>query len=224
MTKQYDQAYYDRWYRDPQHRQWALPDIRRKVTMVLGLAEYLLERPVRSVLDVGCGTGLCFDGLQRVVGPAGRIVGIDESLDMVRLARGRAADRGWGNVSVLHSRVSRADIPGRADAAFFCATHDILQSTQDLQRVLEHLRPGARVVAGGGKFAAPWMIAMNFQVMALHRPFVRSFDGFARPWALLASLVTNLKVTEFALGTGYCAVGTVRQDLPRSRSRRPSST
>lgn len=167
-------------------------------------------RPGDVVLDVGCGTGLCFEGLHRLVGPEGSIVGIDESLEMVRLARGRAADRGWGNVSVLHSSVSRADIPGRADAAFFCATHDILQSPDDLRRVVEHLRPGARVVAGGGKFAAPWMMAMNFQVKALHRPFVRSFDGFGRPWALLADFVTDLTVTEFALGTGFCAVGTVR--------------
>ncbi len=54
-AKRYDRAYFDRWYRDPRHRQWAIADVARKVRMVLGLAEYLLERPVRSVLDVGCG-------------------------------------------------------------------------------------------------------------------------------------------------------------------------
>ena len=55
MGKTYDQAYFDRWYRDPKHRQWAEPAIARKVRMVVGVAEYLYERPIRSVLDVGCG-------------------------------------------------------------------------------------------------------------------------------------------------------------------------
>ena len=36
-----------------------------------------------------------------------------------------------------------------ADAALFCAVHDILQSPDALRNVLSRLRPGARVAAGG---------------------------------------------------------------------------
>ena len=55
MTKQYDQAYFDTWYRqrgigDPKR-------LARKVALAVATAEYHLERPVRTVLDIGCGEG-----------------------------------------------------------------------------------------------------------------------------------------------------------------------
>ncbi len=53
--KQYDRAYFDRWYRDPRVRVATNAAVERKVRLVVGIAEALLQRPVRSVLDVGCG-------------------------------------------------------------------------------------------------------------------------------------------------------------------------
>lgn len=56
-AKNYDQAYFDRWYRDPRQRVKARGETARKVAMVVALAEYYLGRTVTSVLDVGCGEG-----------------------------------------------------------------------------------------------------------------------------------------------------------------------
>lgn len=55
MGKVYDRRYFDRWYRDPAHALDSPAAVRRKLAMVLALAEHYLGRPVRSVLDVGCG-------------------------------------------------------------------------------------------------------------------------------------------------------------------------
>lgn len=55
MTKLYDRAYFDKWYRDSEHRVGARGALARKVAMVVHLAEYYLGRPLRNVLDVGCG-------------------------------------------------------------------------------------------------------------------------------------------------------------------------
>lgn len=55
MTKVYDQAYFDNWYRKEQISSPAT--LARKVALAVAMAEYHLCRPIRSVLDVGCGEG-----------------------------------------------------------------------------------------------------------------------------------------------------------------------
>lgn len=60
MSKQYDAAYFQRWYRDPALKDAAIGGparLARKVALAVATAEYHLERPLRTVLDVGCGEG-----------------------------------------------------------------------------------------------------------------------------------------------------------------------
>jgi len=159
------------------------------------------------VLDVGCGTGLCCGLLRDKVGPQGRVVGIEESPEMTALAREHIAGEGWPNVAVVLSPAEDAQLDLAADAALFCAVHDILQSPCALRNVVRHLRPGAWVAAGGGKWAAPLMVALNSMVSMLHDPYVRSFSGFDRPWRHLEELVEDIRVREMAFGTGYVMTG-----------------
>jgi hypothetical protein len=67
--------------------------------------------------------------------------------------------------------------------------------------------PGAWVAAGGGKWAAPVMVAVNMQVRMLHAPYVRSFEGFDRPWNLLEQLIEGVHVREMVFGSGYIVTG-----------------
>ena len=53
----YDEAYFDKWYRHPQYRVKSASELRRQVEFVVRLTEWVLGRPVRTVLDVGCGEG-----------------------------------------------------------------------------------------------------------------------------------------------------------------------
>jgi hypothetical protein len=127
----------------------------------------------------------------------------------VELAAQRVRGQDWDNVTLLRSPVQEARIPVTADAALFCAAHDILQSRQALETVFRHLRPGAWVAASGGKWAPTWKTALNLLVLAIHEPFVTSFEGFARPWSLLQDFVEDLSVVDVAFGGGYLAVGRV---------------
>jgi demethylmenaquinone methyltransferase/2-methoxy-6-polyprenyl-1,4-benzoquinol methylase len=171
------------------------------------VVEALPLRPGQVVLDVGCGTGLCCGLLREKVGPAGEVVGIEESPDMVAVARAHIADEGWENVTVLHAPAEDAEFGLTADAALFCAVHDILQSPGALKNVMTTLRPGAWVAAGGGKWAAPVMIALNSMVSMLHAPYVRDFTGFDRPWRHLEQMVEDVRVREMAFGSGYIMTG-----------------
>ena len=171
------------------------------------VVEALPVRRGQVVLDVGCGTGLCHGPLLDKVGPQGSVVGIEESPDMVAVARERIQQEGWHNVTVVQSPAEEAQLPLTADAALFCAVHDILQSQAALRNVLSKLRPGATVAAGGGKWAALWMVAVNLPVTLLHAPYVRSFKGFGRPWHHLEHLLDDVHVRELALGSGYILTG-----------------
>jgi SAM-dependent methyltransferase len=166
--------------------------------------------PLRSgqlVLDVGCGTGLCCGLLRDKVGPEGGVVGIEESPEMAAVAREHIACAGWDNVTVMQARAEDAEIGPAADAALFCAVHDILQSPDALRNVVTRLRPGAWVAAGGGKWAAPMMVALNSMTGMLHAPYVRDFGGFDRPWRHLERLVQDVQVQELAFGSGYVMTG-----------------
>lgn len=55
MNKHYDAAYFQQWYRRGDIGGAAR--LARKVALAVSVAEYHLERPVRSVLDIGCGEG-----------------------------------------------------------------------------------------------------------------------------------------------------------------------
>jgi SAM-dependent methyltransferase len=55
MSKHYDRAYFEKWYRDARHRVGSRAELERKVAMCVHLAEYYLARPLRTVLDIGCG-------------------------------------------------------------------------------------------------------------------------------------------------------------------------
>jgi predicted TPR repeat methyltransferase len=75
-TKQYDRAYFDTWY-----RRRDIGDARRlarKVALAVATAEYHLERPIRTVLDIGCGEGAWRAPLLRLR-PSVRYLGFDSS-------------------------------------------------------------------------------------------------------------------------------------------------
>ena len=73
---------------------WARADVERKVRMALGVAEYFLDRPVRSVLDVGAGEAP-WQRILRRLRPRARYVGVDDSEYVVeRFGRRRGIRRG----------------------------------------------------------------------------------------------------------------------------------
>lgn len=83
VWKRYDRAYFDRWYRDPRHAVIHRDVVARRVQLAVSAAEYVLERPIASVLDVGCGEG-AWRALIRTARPRARYVGVDSSAYAVK--------------------------------------------------------------------------------------------------------------------------------------------
>jgi ubiquinone/menaquinone biosynthesis C-methylase UbiE len=99
-----------------------------------------------SALDVGCGTGNDVLVLADLVGPAGRVVGVDSSRAMIAEARRRAGEAGAA-VELQVGDAQHLDFP---DASFDCARCErTLQYVDRPERVVAEMarvtRPGGRV-------------------------------------------------------------------------------
>jgi SAM-dependent methyltransferase len=162
-----------------------------------------------TVLDVGCGTGLSFEALKERIGPAGRIVGIDCSPDMLSHARERIEQHGWRGVTLVNATAQGATLRGRADAALFHFTHDVLQDESALDRVLSHLRPGAHVVAAGLQWAPAWLVPVNLFVLGAAMYSVTCLAGLDQPWRRLAARLRDVQVRSPGLGGLYIVSGYV---------------
>jgi len=55
--KRYDREYFERFYRRARTRVHAPEAVERKVRLAVSAAEFMLGRPIRSVLDIGAGEG-----------------------------------------------------------------------------------------------------------------------------------------------------------------------
>lgn len=174
-------------------------------------------KPGDSVLDVGCGTGGSFSLLEDGIGTTGRLIGIDQSPEMLAKARERLERHGWRNVTLIEAPVQAVEAPVQADVILFCLTHDIMRSPEGLRNVLRYLKPDGRVVAAGMRRASWWIFPLNIVAWLIASPYLTTMDGVSRPWSHLADLVADLQIESVFLGFAYVAEGrwapTIRQPV-----------
>jgi ubiquinone/menaquinone biosynthesis C-methylase UbiE len=159
------------------------------------------------VVDVGCGTGLSFSLLRDAVGPGGRVIGIEQSPEMIDHARARLEHGHWDQVTLQCSPVETARIPVRADAALFHFTHDILRRPEAVANVMRHLKPGARVVASGLKWSEPWAGPVNLFVWLAAQYSTTTLQGLEAPWRVLETHLRSVEMETLWAGSVYIASG-----------------
>jgi ubiquinone/menaquinone biosynthesis C-methylase UbiE len=102
--------------------------------------------PGATVVDVGCGTGLLIPRLRDLVGPEGKVIGIDMTEPMLDRARQRVAAAGWSNVELHCADMEDFDLGAAADGAVFSLSLSTAEPAEVFHRIIRYLRPGASVV------------------------------------------------------------------------------
>jgi arsenite methyltransferase len=98
------------------------------------------------VLDLGCGAGTDTLVAAQMVGPEGRVVGIDMTPEMLAKARAAAAELGSANVELLEAEAERLPFP---DGSFdVVISNGVIDLIPDKDAVFAEI---FRVLAEGGR-------------------------------------------------------------------------
>jgi SAM-dependent methyltransferase len=99
------------------------------------------------VLDLGCGTGVDAMIAARVIGPMGRVIGIDMTGEMLQKARQACAQAGCTNVQITKGMAHELDLKG--GSVDVVLSNGVINLCPDKERVLAEiyrvLRPGGRL-------------------------------------------------------------------------------
>lgn len=165
------------------------------------------------VIDMACGTGLNFPLIEKVIGPGGRIVGVDLTDAMLARAQNRIAANGWSNISLVQADAAEFGFPSEVDA--IVSTYALSQ-VPECAEVIAH---GAAALSGGGRWVVldlkvpdstpGWLAQLG---TATVRPFA-SIDEWMmrRPWeairATMQDELAGFSWTELFFGTAFLAAG-----------------
>ena len=124
-----------------------------------------------TALDAGCGSGSVTALLAERL-PEGRVIGVDGSADMLRVARENLGP----DVELHHQDLLELKLDTQVDAVFSSATfHWILDHERLFGRLAACMRPGARLSAQcGGKGNVAELRLVSAEVMG-DDPFAEHF-------------------------------------------------
>lgn len=176
--------------------------------------ESLKLRSGERVLDVACGTGETLLDLGDKVGPMGTVIGVEQSQAMAALATQRVRPRfSEEQIRLVVGPIEKLDIDLRFDAVLMSFTHDVLMNPAAMQRIAQHVKPGARIAIAGLRFLPWWWAApLNLFNGYRARHYLTSFRGLRMPWKGALGMAPNLSVRQsYLFGSCYRAQGTITQ-------------
>jgi demethylmenaquinone methyltransferase/2-methoxy-6-polyprenyl-1,4-benzoquinol methylase len=166
-----------------------------------------------SVIDMACGTGLNFSLIEEVIGPEGRIVGVDLTDAMLACAQNRIEKNGWSNISLVQADAADFDFPAEIDGIL--STYALTQ-VPECAEVIAH---GAAALAAGGRWAVldlkvpgntpRWLGQLGTTIV---RPFAAIDEWITRrPWeairVTMQEELADVSWTELFFGTAFLAAG-----------------
>ncbi|MEK6631320.1 MAG: methyltransferase domain-containing protein [Acidobacteriota bacterium] len=114
-------------------------------------------KPGDVVADIGAGTGAFAIPFAKAVAPAGKVLAVDISQDLLDYMSGKAKKENVSNLQTIFAKRDDPNLPkNQVDVAFF---HDVFHNTNDRQAYLKllasYLKPNGRIAIIEQEFDDP---------------------------------------------------------------------
>jgi demethylmenaquinone methyltransferase/2-methoxy-6-polyprenyl-1,4-benzoquinol methylase len=162
-----------------------------------------------TVVDLGCGTGANFALLSEVVGPTGRIIGVDLSPAMLSKAERKADQLKGMNIDLIEADIGSWPIPAETNGILATFAMEVVPEYDAvIQRIAGALRPGQRLALLGLKHPEKWPDWIIEVGIWLNKPFgvSRDYESF-QPWKSVQQHMKVLKFKEIYFGAAYLCIG-----------------
>ena len=133
--------------------------------------EKLSIKPGERVIDIGCGPGFLSEDIAECTGPAGLVLGVDISADLIALCKARS------EAPSLNYVVGDATELGVAGESFDVAVcTQVAEYVPDVQKVLAEMY---RVLRPGGRGT---IVATDWDTVAWHSSDITRMDAVMKAW------------------------------------------
>ena len=175
-------------------REWDARAYERNSAPIAAMGSDVLARlPLEgdeTVIDAGCGTGRVTEKLAARL-PRGRVIAVDGSAEMVKLAAARLP-----GATLIHSDLLELTLPEPVDAVFSTATfHWILDHEALFTRLRSLLRHGGRLVAQCGG---------EGNIATIRAAIERVRPGMPDPWNFASPEQTEARLRAAGFARARC--------------------
>jgi len=171
--------------------------------------DYLNLKNGDFVVDLGCGTGLCFPLLMEKIGPNGKLLGVDISTEMLSVAEERVKSAGWSNVELIHSDIEEFEFPTKINGLISTGVFGYLQERKHiLDKINKSLVNNGKIVILDGKRPQKWPPFLFKLFVKLSSPYGVSESYFDNNTPELVSrLFQNVTFEDMYAGLLYITSG-----------------
>ena len=162
------------------------------------------------VVDLCCGTGLNFPDLYKAVGSEGKIIGVDLSADMLKVAEKQIEEQRWNNFTLIHEDAAKYKFPDEINGI---VTSYAITLIPEFDAIISR---GANSLAEGGRFVIldfkkpknwpDWLAKLMLSLFI--KPYGGTYDLKDRhAWESLGKYLKLNELKEYYFGSTYIAIG-----------------
>ncbi|NQV14206.1 methyltransferase domain-containing protein [bacterium] len=165
------------------------------------------------VLVFCCGSGLDFPHILSKIGNAGKIVGVDFSVQMLRNAQQKIDTQGWVNIELIEADITtfKDTTEKKYDVGICTLGMSIIPDFKSAyNNLISEIKPQGEIIIGDMQLASGWLARLNPLTIFLAEKFGGTHKGHQNSLELCSIMKQDLSAIrkkEFFFKSYYYCIG-----------------